>query len=143
MLDTKRVAAMLAEAHTAYAEAIKTLEEANQLWDREMLRKSAEKTWAAALIATNALIVSRTGTEATPEDDSWTYDCLMRLIWQNQTENQDLKPIKGHYAVISEDIYKAAVVERNVEPVYLLIQDIREAADYIRECERLTSVGGI
>ena len=137
MHRNEKVVSLLTEAHAAYAEAMEVLEEADKLWDREMLRKSAKMTWDAALKATNALIMARTGEEATPDDDRWTYDCLMRLVWENREKNQDLKPIKGQYAIISADVYEAAVVERNVEPVYLLIHDIRQTADYIRDCERL------
>ena len=142
MLESKKVAALFCEAHAVYAEATEILEEADKLWDRALLRKSAEKTWSAAIKATNTLILSRTGAEPTPDDDKWTYDCLMRLVWENRDGNQDLKPVKGRYAVISGDIYKAAVVEGNVEPVYLLIHDIRKTADYIRECERLAGGAG-
>ena len=140
MYRNEKVAGLFTEAHATYAEAMEVLEEADKLWDREMLRKSAKKTWDAALKATNALIIARTGEEATPDDDKWTYDGLMRLVWENREKNQDLKSVKGHYAVISADIYEAVVVERNVEPVYLLIHDIRQAADYIRECERLAGL---
>ena len=43
---------------------------------------------------------------------------------------------------IPQDIYQEAVVEGNLDPVHLLIYDIREAADYIAECERLAMGGG-
>ena len=137
MLEAKRVADLFAKAHATYSEAVQYLDEANELWNRELLHKSAEKAWAAALQATNALILARTGVETTPDDEKWTYDCLMRLVWQNREQNQDLRPIKGRYATISHDIYQTAVVERNVEPVNLLIHDIRDTADYIRDAERL------
>ena len=141
MLETNRVPAMFAEAHSDYAEALNKLDEASKVWDREMLRKSAAKTWEAALQATNALLEARAGVEAKPDDDDWTYDCLMRMVWEDSKRNQDLKPIKGQYAVISHDIYQEAVVEGKVDPVYLLIHDIRQTAGYIAECERLAGVG--
>ena len=137
MLETERTSALFAEAHTIYAEGLKYLDEAIELWDRELLRKSAGKTWAAALQATNALILARTGAEAQPDDDDWTYDWLIRLT----QKVQDLKLLKGRYAILSHDIYQTAVCERNVEPVYLLIRDIRKTADYIRDAERLASEG--
>ncbi len=137
MTDTERVAALFAEANAIYAEGVKYLEEASKLWDRELLRKSAGKTWEASLQATNALILARTGVEAKPNDDEWTYDSLIRLALRNR----DLKPIKGRYATLSHDIYQTAVCERNVEPVYLLIHDIHAIADYIRDAERLANAG--
>ena len=142
MLDTKRVAAMFAEAHDAYEQAISVLDEATRLWDRGMLRKSAEQTWTAALTATNALIMARTGVDPQADDDDWTYDRLLRLLWEDQEANQDLKPVKGRYGVISHDIYEGAVLEGNVDPVYLLIHDIHNTADYIRDCERLAGESG-
>ena len=33
------------------------------------------------------------------------------------------------------------ICDRDIEPVSVLIQDIRDAGDYIRECERLAGVG--
>ena len=135
MLETERTSASFAEARTIHADGLKYLDEAIELWDRELLRKSAGKTWAAALQATNALILARTGVEAKPDDDDWTYNWLTRLT----QKVQDLKLVKGRYATLSHDIYQTAVWERNVEPVYLLIHDIRKTADYIRDAERLAS----
>ena len=128
---------MFGEARIIYDEALKLMEKAEEYWDRDLLRMSAGKTWSAAVSATNALITVRTGIEAKKGDDDWTYDCLMNLVWDEKGTNQDLKPIKLRYGVISHDIYKAAVVEGNVDPVHLLIHDIRQAGDYIRDCERL------
>lgn len=142
MLESEKVAVMFAEAHSTYAEAIKYLDEACEYWDRDLLRKSAEKTWAAAWCATSGLILARTGVEAPSDDEKWMYDRLMHLVWDDQDKNQDLKPVKGRYATISHDIYQTAVCERNVEPVSLLIYDIRQAADYIRDAERLAGGGG-
>ena len=138
MLKTERTTTLFAEAHTIYDEGLKCLEEACELWDRGLLRKSAEKTWEAALRATNALILARTGTEPEPENDHNTLNCLTDLF----EELPDWEVFTGRYAGISHDIYQEAVVEGNVEPVHLLIHDIREAADYIRECERLALGGG-
>ena len=105
--------------------------------DRCLLRKSAEKTWAAALQATNAFILAYTGVEPKPDDDNGTYDALVRLPW----ENPDMERLRGRYAVISHDIYQTAVCQRNVDPVSLLIYDIRDTADYIRDAEALAKDG--
>ena len=140
MTETRKVDAMFGEVRATYDEAIKLVEKAEEYWDRDLLRMSAGKTWDAAIAATNTLIEVRAGIEAKKGDDDWTYDCLIQLVWDEKGTNQDLKAIKLRYGVISADIYKAAVVEGNVEPVHLLIHDIRKTAEYIRECERLASV---
>ena len=137
MLKTERTATLFAEAHILYDEGLKCLEEACDLWDRWLLRKSAEQTWEAALLATNALILARTGTEPEPDNDHNTLNCLTGLF----EELQDWEIFTGRYAGISHDIYQQAVVEGILDPVGLLIHDIRETADYIRECERLAGVG--
>ena len=135
MLEAERVAAMFAEAHSIYADGLEYLGEAIELWDRCLLRKSAEKTWAAALRATNALVLAHTGVEPKPDDDKGTYDSLLRL----PEENPDLKLLRGRFAIFSHDVYRTAVCERNVEPVSLLIHDIRRTADYIRDAEALAA----
>ena len=135
-----KVAGMFAEAHGLYAEAVNYLDEADKLWNRELLRKSAGKTWAAALLATNALILARTGVAMPPDDENATYNCLMHLVWDDRNQNQDLRPVKGRYATISGDIYETAVCEGNVEPPYLLIHDIRETKGYIERAQRLAGV---
>ena len=137
MTDTERIAALFRDANDIYAEGVKFLDEANKLWDRELLRKSAAKTWEAALQATNTLIMARTGAEPKPNDDEWTYDHLIHLT----LKHHDLKFIKGRYATFSHDIYRMAVCEKNVDPVYLLIHDIHAVADYIRDAERLAGAG--
>lgn len=137
MLETKRTAVMFDKARVTYDEAIQLADKAHEYWDRDLLRMSAEKTWAATLMATNAFILARTGVEPEPDDDNGTERRLLELY----KEIPDWEKFTGRFAIIAEDIYKAAVIERNVEPVYLLIHDIRKTAEYIRECERLAGVG--
>ena len=138
MLKTERTSAMFAEARAIYDEAVQLADKAHEYWDRDLLRMSADKTWAATLAATNAFILARTGEEPNTGDGKATEQSLLRLY----KEIPDWEVFSGRFAVISHDIYQAAVVERNVEPAYMLIQDIREVAGYIRECERLASGGG-
>ncbi len=137
MLKTDRTAVMFDEARAIYREATQLADKAHEYWDRDLLRMSAEKTWASTLKATNAFILARTGVEPNPDDGVGTEKSLLELY----REIPDWEVLSGHYAVISADIYQAVVVERNVEPVYLLIHDIRKAADYIRGCERLAGLG--
>ncbi len=133
LMNTERVAALFSEAHTSYAESLKCMDEAIDLWDRELLRRAAKKTWAAALCATNALILACTGVEPNPDDDDDTHDRLLRL----SEKHEDLKLLRGRYATLSMDIYQTVLCERNVEPVSLLIHDIRKTASYIRDAETL------
>ena len=136
MLKPERTSHLFAEAHATYAEGIKYLEEATKLWDRELLRKSAEKTWCAALLATNAFILARTGVEPEPDHEEGTYSRLTHL----RKELNDWETLIGRYATLSHDIYQTAVCEKNVEPVFLLIHDIHDTADYIRDVERLAGI---
>ena len=138
MVKTERTSVMLAEAREIYDEALKLADKAAEYWDKDLLSMSAKKTWAATLLATNAFILARTGVEPQAHDDDGTEKRLLELY----EEIPDWERFTGRFAIISEDIYKAAVVERNVEPVHLLIHDIRKTADYIRECERLALGGG-
>ena len=138
MLKIERVEAMFAEAHVIYGEALNLLEKAEEYWDRDLLRLSAKRTWNAALQATNALVLSRTGEEPCPEDGDRSHDLLLHLY----KEIPDWETFTGRYAVISHDIYREAVLGGKLDPVDLLIHDIRQTADYIGECERLAAVGG-
>ena len=137
MLKTERTYIIFAEARAIYNEALKLLDKADEYWDRDLLRMSAEKTWTAALLATNAFILARTGEEPEPNDDDGTHKRLLHLY----KEIPDWEVFTGRYAGISHDIYQQAVVEGNLDPVYLLIHDIRQTADYIQECERLAGIG--
>ena len=85
--------------------------------------------------AANVLILACTGVEARPDDDDRTYDWLIRFT----QKVQNLKLLNGRYATLSHDNYQTAVFERNVEPLYLLIHDIRETASYIPDADRLAS----
>ena len=138
MLKTERIAVMFAEAHALYGEALELLNKADEYWDRDLLRMSAKKTWAAALQATNAFVLARTGVEPDPADGDDTNKHLLTLY----KEIPDWETFTGRFAIIGSDIYEAAVVERNVEPVDLLVHDLRETAEYIQECERLAGERG-
>ena len=131
-----KVAGMFAEAHGLYAEAVNYLDESIKLWDRELLRKSAAKTWGAALRATNALILARTGVEPEPDNEDSTYHYLIPL-WK---ELNEWEHFTGRYSVIAGDIYEEAVCEGRVDPVHLLIHDIRETKGYIERAQRLAGV---
>ena len=136
MLKIERVFALFDEAHAIYAEGLEDLDESIKLWDRELLRKSAAKTWGAALRATNALILARTGVEPEPDNEDSTYHYLIRL-WK---ELNEWEHFTGRYSVIAGDIYEEAVCEGRVDPVHLLIHDIRETKGYLERAQRLAGV---
>ena len=136
MLKIERVFALFDEADAIYAEGLEDLDESIKLWDRELLRKSAAKTWGAALRATNALILARTGVEPEPDNEDSTYHYLIRL-WK---ELNEWEHFTGRYSVIAGDIYEEAVCEGRVDPVHLLIHDIRETKGYIERAQRLAGV---
>jgi len=99
------------------------------IWETSGYIRQAEKTWDAALKATNALILSRTGTEPQLDDEHETCKHFARLRWQTD----DFRGLFGHYCVIAGDVYQTAVIDGELDPVDLPVHDIRETAGYIRD----------
>ena len=143
MMKTKQVAALFGEAFETYKGATKHLDEAIAELDRAELVKAAEKTWAATLQATNAFIAAQTGVEPKPDDGQETSKHLLSLPEWNEDEcDAELKELTEQYFSLTHILHDTVICERDIEPVSVLIQDIREVADYIRECERLAGVEG-
>ena len=53
-----------------------------------------------------------------------------------------MKELTEQYFSLTHILHDTVICERDIEPVSVLIQDIREVADYIRDCERLAGVEG-
>ena len=141
MLETERTTALFEEALETYGGAVKHLDEAIAELDRAELVKAAEKTWAATLQATNAFIAAKSGVEPKPDDDRETAKHLLSLPeWQDEECDTELKGLTEQYFSLTHIFLETVICERDIEPVSVLIQDIRDAADYIRECERLAGV---
>ncbi len=133
MLKTKQVVALLDEARVNSADSLARLDDATKHWDKRELLRSAEKAWAAANQATNALILARTGIEPKPGSDADTYGLLSRLA----KEVPGLEDLKDRYAHLSVYLFDLVLCNGSVDPLDFTIHDIRDTADYIRDAERL------
>ena len=133
MSNTERSAALFAGAWAIYGDGLKRLEDAIEHWDRHELQRAAEKAWEAALQATNALILARTGVEPEPNDDRETAKRL-RLLW---SEGAEWKELATAYTCQEQALFITIVCDGDVDPIKCTIDDIRDAADYIRDVERL------
>ncbi len=143
MLKTDRAAALFDKALETYTGAAKHLDEAIAELDRAELVKAAEKTWAATLQATNALIVAQTGVEPKPNDRQETTNHLLGLPgWGTDDCDAELKELTEQYFSLTHILHDTVICDRDIEPVSVLIQDIRDAADYIRDAERLAGEDG-
>ncbi len=139
MLETERAVALFATANATYAQAMKHLASAIEELDRTELEKSVGKTWDAVLQATNALILARTGVEVevNPLDDRKTYVALAQLPERDEA----LKKITRSYSILENTFFTTVLCQKDIEPVSLLIKDIRATADYLREAEALANGG--
>ena len=133
MLKTERVAVVFEEAWTTYASATRHMDEAIAELDRTELVKSAEKTWAATLQATNGLILACSGVEPKPDDERETSKHLLSL----PDKEIELRNLTEQYFSLTHILHDTVICDRDIEPVSVLIQDIRETAEYIRDCQRL------
>jgi hypothetical protein len=137
MLKTERVAALFDEARAKSADSLERLHDASKHWDRRELLRSAEQAWAAATQATNALILARSGEEPKSGDRD-TFGLLLRL----SSEVQGLEKLLDQYTDFSVYLFGIAISDGNLDPLEFTIHDIRQTADYIRECERLAGEAG-
>ncbi len=135
MLEAKRVKALFTEADAFNAEALERLDDAIKHWDRRELSRAAEKAWAAILQATNALVLAQTGVETkldvhNDREIGSRLDCL-------QPKGPELKKLIGKYTDQWVHLFGLVLCDGNVDPIDATIEDIRSAADYIRDAERL------
>ena len=141
MPETKGSESIFDKPRVTYADALKHLDEAIAELDRAELVKAAEKTWAATLQATNAFIAAQTGAEPAQQPNggaSGIFDALA----ERACESEEWDELMDGFSNLHHILHDTVICERDIEPVSVLIQDIRDAADYIRECERLAGVAG-
>ena len=124
MLETEQVAIIFADAWVLHADALEELE-------RGKLRNAAEKAWGATKRATDALVLARTGSE--PRSSGQTIRGIRRLGAQNIA----LKRLELLCTNRSQVLHGLCFYDGNCEPEELLITDIRETANYIRDAEGL------
>ena len=124
MLETEQVAIIFADAWVLHADALEELE-------RGKLRNAAEKAWGTTKRATDALVLARTGSE--PRSSGQTIRGIRRLGAQNIA----LKRLELLCTNRSQVLHGLCFYDGNCEPEELLITDIRETANYIRDAEGL------
>ena len=137
MSNTERSASLFAGAWAIYEDGLKKLDDAIEHWDRRELQRSAEKAWEATLQATNALILVRTGVEPKPNDDRETSKRLGLL----RSEDLEWNELTKAYTCQEQALFITIVCDGDVDPIKCTIDDIRDAADYIRNVERLAGTG--
>ena len=136
MLKTERVTTLLEEARAKSVESLERLADAEKNWDRRELLRSAERAWDAATQATNAVILSHSGSEPKDKGENDTFGMLSRL----SSELSGLKPILDQYTDFSVYLYGVTISNASLDPLEFTIEDIRKAAEYIGECERMAGV---
>ena len=138
MLKFERVADLLNQALEKRADSLARLDDAEKHWDRLELLRSAKIAWEAANQATAALILAQTGTEPQRHGHNDAYGRLYQLAQKDHR----FKKLENSYIALSVDLFDMVICNNSVDPLEFTIEDIRKAADYIRECERLAGLGG-
>ena len=127
MLQTATVNELFQTAHHHHAQAL-------ELLDQGHLREAAAQAWAAALTATNALILSRTG--QAPADLRETD----RQIRQFALDNPALRPILTHYDILQEFLlHHNGMYDGFSVLAGGIAVDIRDAGNYLREVAELAA----
>jgi hypothetical protein len=141
MLETEHANSLFEEARSTYAKALKHLDDAIQELDRVELVKAAEDAWAATLKSSQGLILSATGSspDSGPGDG---VDAIFAALAAGSAKIQAWDEMVDRFGNLHHILHDTVICERDIEPVSVLIRDIRETAEYIRECERLASVSG-
>lgn len=124
MLETERAAAIFADAHLLYADAIEEL-------DRGQLRNAAEKAWGATKRATDALILARTGIE--PEKSPATSAALRQLAMQDNT----VQSLVGRYYSRQGALHGECFYLGLCDPAADTERRIRETINYIQDAAGL------
>ena len=122
MPESDRTDALFADAWTLYDDAIEML-------DQGKVRNAAEKAWGATKRATDALVLARTGRE--PRSSGQT----MRGIRALRREDPDMRDLATRCGDRASALHGRCFYDNDCEPEDVLIEDIRETADYIRDAE--------
>ena len=125
MLQTNTVAELFQTAHAYHTQALDLLEQGQ-------LREAAAQAWEAALTATNALILSRTG--QTPEDLRETDGLMWELFTR---DHPSLRPFTTHFGALRGFLLMTCVHDCFCGMEEGLKMDVRGAIDYIKQAEKL------
>ena len=124
MVATGRVSTIFADARAVHADALRLLEAGDA-------RNAAGKAWCATKLATNALILARTGLETQISSDT------PRGLASLATDDQAILPLFTHYHVRQGHLYGDCFRLGVCKPADEVERRIRETADYISDAERL------
>ena len=127
MTITSDAALIFADAHAMYAAALDRLA-------ADDVRDASEKAWCATRRATDALILSRTGTE--PEKSPDTTRGLDTLA----SQDPQVRPLVGRYFSRQGQLHGLCFCFGWCEPLSETSRRIRETIDYIRDAERLADI---
>ena len=97
------------------------------------IRDAADKAWCAALQATNALILARTG-ELPPKSPNTT-----RGLRQLAAAEPAMRPLQSRYVSRRGFLHDDCFYGGDCEPVEDTERLIRETADYIEQARRLAA----
>ena len=137
MLKSERIAALFDEAKANSADSLSRLKDAEKHWDRRELLRSADKAWAAATQATNALVLAYTGVE--PESGNGNDNGVP--LHHLSRKFPELKEVVNQYTGFHVYLFDLVICDGNVDPLDDTIEEIRAAAAYVKDAERLAGGG--
>ena len=123
----QKVEEIFRDAEHLYEEAIKELE-------KEKFRNAAEKSWGAAVRATDALIIAKTGEE--PMRTDVTTRRLHRLALEDR--NVDMK-IVGRYHTRMNFLHGDCFYMGICDPIEDVKRRIRETKEFIDDAKKLAN----
>ena len=126
MVATNRVSEIFDDARELYAGAVERLGAGD-------IRDAAEKAWCAALRASNALILARTGEE--PQKTPATSKGLKQLARTDPA----IRPLVRRYYGIQAELHGECFYLGFCEPEDEMDREIRSTEQFIRDAEGLAS----
>ena len=124
MVATDRVSAIFADARAVHADALRLLEAGD-------FPNAAERAWHTIRLATDALILARTGVEPViPSERS-------KGIGRLATDDDAVLPLHKRYHIALPYLYGTCFSLGVCEPIDEVESFIRQTADYISDAERL------
>jgi len=121
-----------ADVEEIFRDAEKLYEDAINELEKGRIRDAAEKAWGAAVRATDALILARTGKK--PVRTDLTTRRLHELALKDPEVDEKLL---GRYHTRQDFLHGACFYMGVCEPVDSVIRRIRETEDYIRDARDL------
>ena len=124
-MDNRRVKELLEDAKLLYDQAMAEFE-------RGSLRDAAEKAWGGTLVATNALILARTGREI--EGARGTTKEFLKLASQDKEVDEKLR---GRYFTKESFLHGHCFYMGVCEPIEQVERWIEETRQYIEDAKNL------